>query len=589
METKIKLLPKNVINQIAAGEVIQRPSSIVKELIDNSIDAQAKNIHLRIKDSGKTYIQVVDDGDGMNKEEILICVERHTTSKIRNTEDIFHINTLGFRGEALSSIASVSKLTIKSKTKNQKTGNQITLNQGKLEEKKEVVTIRGTDIVVKNLFFNIPARKNFLKSDKVELKHIIDEFYRAALANKHINFKLTHNENQLYNLKEENFKQRISSLFGKNITEKIVPIKEETDIVSISGFLGKPSYAKKTRGEQFFFVNNRFVKAPYLHHAIMNAFEGLIQKDVFISYFIFLKVNTEKIDLNVHPSKTEIKFEDDKFIYSILLSASKRSIGKFNISPSIDFETETSFSVPTYSKKVISEPKIEVNTKFNPFVNHNNNENNRNNNWETLFDIEKNEIKEEELIEIKEIIQINNSYIFCILKNRENISSCYLLNQSKCHQRIIFENQLENLNTKKIISQKLAFPEELIMTRSDITIIKENEILFNEIGYNFKIIKDNSVILDGIPTLMTKENLKEKIESFLEEMKNKNLNIKEKAFSKIAKSVAFSSSIKKNEKLEKIEMVEVVKSLFKCESPFLGLDGKACMITFEPENLFDIC
>jgi len=587
MITKIKLLPKNVINQIAAGEVIQRPSSIVKELIDNAIDAKSKNIHLILKDSGKTYIQVIDDGHGMNKDEMFISFERHTTSKINNTEDIFHINTLGFRGEALSSITSVSKVTIKSKTKFQKTGNQIILNQGKLEEEQEVITPKGTDIIVKNLFFNVPARKNFLRSDKVELRHIIDEFYRAALANKKINFKLSHNGNILYNLKEESLKQRITSLFGKNITEKIVTIEEETDIVTISGFLGKPSYAKKTRGEQFFFVNNRFVKAPYLHHAINNAFKGLIQKDVFVSYFIFLKINTEKIDLNVHPSKTEIKFEDDKLIYSILLSASRRAIGKFNISPSIDFETETSFSIPTYSKTVISEPKIHVNKKFNPFTNENNKENT--NNWKKLFDTEKNNIREEELIEIDEIIQVYNNYIFCVLKNKENISSCYLLNQTKCHQRIIFENQLNNLKTKKIISQKLAFPEELSILKSDLVLIKEKEILFNEIGYNFKEIKENSIIIDGIPTLMKNQNLKEKIESFVEEIKNKNLNIKDEGFEKIAKSTAYTSSIRKDEKLEKIEMVELVKSLFKCESPFIGLDGKACMIIFDPKNLFDIC
>jgi len=589
MATKIKLLPKNVINQIAAGEVIQRPSSIVKELIDNSIDSRAKNIHLIIKDSGKTHIQVIDDGCGMNKEEMLICFERHTTSKISSTEDIFHINTLGFRGEALSSIASVSKVIIKSKIEKNKTGNQIILNQGIIEEENEVVILKGTDILVKNLFFNIPARKNFLKSDKVELKHIIDEFFRASLANTNVNFKLTNNNELIYNLKQENLKQRISSLFGKNINEKIVPIAEDTDIVSISGFLGKPNYAKKTRGEQFFFVNNRFVKAPYLHHAIMNAFEGLIQKDVFVSYFVFLKINTEKIDLNVHPSKTEIKFEDDKLIYSILLSSSKRSIGKFNISPSIDFETETSFIVPTQTQKIVKEPTIQVNARFNPFIDQNTNNQENKKNWEKLFDTSEIEIKEEESIEIQEIIQIYNNYILCILKNKENISSCYLLNQSKCHQRILFENQIQNLKNKKIISQKLVFPEKIEMTKSDIIIIKENENIFSEIGYNLKEIMQNEILLDGIPTLVKQDNLKEKIESFIEEIKNENLNIKEKAFEKLAKSVAYSSSIRKNETLQKIEMVELIKSLFKCESPFLGLDGKPCMITFEPNDLFDIC
>ena len=391
MRSKIKLLPKNVINQIAAGEVIQRPSSIVKELIDNSVDAGAKNIHLIIKKSGKESIQVIDDGIGMNKDDMLICFERHSTSKISTTEDIFHINTLGFRGEALSSIASVSKVILRSKEKNEETGNQVVLNQGIFEEQKKIIKNNGTDITVKNLFFNIPARKNFLKSDKVELRHIVDEFTRSALANKNISFKFTNNNDLIYNFKQENLKQRINSLFGKNIIEKIVPIEEETDIVSISGFLGKPSFAKKTRGEQFFFVNNRFVKAPYLHHAVTNAFDGLIQKDVYASYFIFLEINTEKIDLNVHPSKTEIKFDDDKLIYSILLSSSKRSIGKFNISPSIDFETESSFNIPTYSSKVITEPKIHVNKKFNPFDTNSKEKNTEN--WKKLLTLTKMKLK----------------------------------------------------------------------------------------------------------------------------------------------------------------------------------------------------
>lgn len=586
MCSKIKLLPKNVINQIAAGEVIQRPSSIVKELIDNSVDAGAKNIHLIIKKSGKESIQVIDDGIGMNKDDMLICFERHSTSKISKTEDIFHINTLGFRGEALSSIASVSKVILKSKEKNEETGNQVVLNQGIFEEQKKIIKNNGTDITVKNLFFNIPARKNFLKSDKVELRHIVDEFTRSALANKNINFKFTNNNDLIYNFKEENLKQRINSLFGKNIIEKIVPIEEETDIVSISGFLGKPSFAKKTRGEQFFFVNNRFVKAPYLHHAVTNAFDGLIQKDVYASYFIFLEINTEKIDLNVHPSKTEIKFDDDKLIYSILLSSSKRSIGKFNISPSIDFETESSFNIPTYSNKVISEPKIHVNKKFNPFDSSSKEKNTED--WKTLFDFNEKEIKEEELINIVEIAQINKGYVICVLKNNQGISSTYLLDQRKCHQRVIYENQLNNLNSKKITTQKLIFSQNIELTNSDLLVLKDNELLLNEIGYNIKKIENNLIVIDGIPSYVNSKNLKEKIEFLIEEIKNENLNISDKDFKKLSKAVAISSSIKQSDKLEKIEMVELIKSLFNCESPFLGLDGKACMINFEPKKIFDI-
>ena len=586
MRSKIKLLPKNVINQIAAGEVIQRPSSIVKELIDNSVDAGAKNIHLIIKKSGKESIQVIDDGIGMNKNDMLICFERHSTSKISTTEDIFHINTLGFRGEALSSIASVSKVILRSKEKNEETGNQVVLNQGIFEEQKKIIKNNGTDITVKNLFFNIPARKNFLKSDKVELRHIVDEFTRSALANKNISFKFTNNNDLIYNFKQENLKQRINSLFGKNIIEKIVPIEEETDIVSISGFLGKPSFAKKTRGEQFFFVNNRFVKAPYLHHAVTNAFDGLIQKDVYASYFIFLEINTEKIDLNVHPSKTEIKFDDDKLIYSILLSSSKRSIGKFNISPSIDFETESSFNIPTYSSKVITEPKIHVNKKFNPFDTNSKEKNTEN--WKKLFDSNENEIKEEELINIVEIAQINKGYMICVLKNNQGISSTYLLDQRKCHQRIIYENQLKNLNSKKITTQKLIFSHEIELTNSDLLVIKDNELLLNEIGYNIKKIEKNLIVLDGIPSFVNSKNLKEKIEFLIEEIKNKNLNIYDKDFKKLSRAVATSSSIKQNDKLEKIEMAELIKSLFNCESPFLGLDGKPCMINFEPKKIFDV-
>lgn len=586
MRSKIKLLPKNVINQIAAGEVIQRPSSIVKELIDNSVDAGAKNIHLVIKKSGKESIQVIDDGIGMNKNDILICFERHSTSKISTTEDIFHINTLGFRGEALSSIASVSKVILKSKEKNEETGNQVVLNQGILEEQKQIIKNNGTDITVKNLFFNIPARKNFLKSDKVELRHIVDEFTRSALANKNISFKFTNNNDLIYSFNQENLKQRINSLFGKNIIEKIVPIEEETDIVSISGFLGKPSFAKKTRGEQFFFVNNRFVKAPYLHHAVTNAFDGLIQKDVYASYFIFLEINTEKIDLNVHPSKTEVKFDDDKLIYSILLSSSKRSIGKFNISPSIDFETESSFNIPTYSNKVITEPKIHVNKKFNPFDTNTKEKNTES--WKKLFDSNENEIKEEELINIIEIAQINKGYMMCVLKNNQGVSSTYLLNQRKCHQRIIYENQLKNLNSKKITTQKLIFSQEIELTNSDLLVIKDNELLLNEIGYNIKKIEKNLIVLDGIPSFVNSKNLKEKIEFLIDEIKNENLNINDKAFKKLSRAVAISSSIKQSDKLEKIEMVELIKSLFNCESPFLGLDGKPCMINFEPKKIFDI-
>jgi len=585
MKNTIKLLPKNVINQIAAGEVIQRPSSVVKELIDNSIDAQSSNIHLIIKNAGKSSIQVIDNGIGMNQKDAEACFERHSTSKISETKDIFKINTLGFRGEGLASMASVSKVILKSKTKKNELGTEIILNQGKIEKKEEIICNNGTSIEVKNLFFNIPARKVFLKSNKVEIKHIIDEFLRSSIANPSINFKITSDETILYNLKSENLKQRLCSIFGKNFEEKIVPIKEKTQVVNISGFLGKPSFARKTRGEQFFFVNNRFIKAPYLHHAIINSVEGLLQKKMFLSYFIFLEVDTTKIDINVHPSKTEIKFEDEQIIYSILSSSCRRSIGKFNISPSIDFETESSFEVPSYKPKNIQEPHIKINSNYNPFKSNQNIENTKN--WEKLFN-NNYEIKEENSIEINQIIQIENNYILCSLKNIEKGNSTYIINQKKAHQRIIFEKQLKALENENIVSQRLIKAEKIELAPNDINLVEDNKQIFNEVGYDFKKINKNEIEIYSIPSSFMSRDFQDQIESFIEEIKNNNLNINIKEFEKIARTVAYSTCIKKNQLLNEQEMLQIVRSLFKCESPFIGLDGDPCVILFEPEKIFKL-
>ena len=585
MKNTIKLLPKNVINQIAAGEVIQRPSSVVKELIDNSIDAQSSSIHLIIKNAGKSSIQVIDNGIGMNQKDAEACFERHSTSKISETKDIFKINTLGFRGEGLASMASVSKVILKSKTKKNELGTEIILNQGKIEKKEEIICNNGTSIEVKNLFFNIPARKVFLKSNKVEIKHIIDEFLRSSIANPSINFKITSDETILYNLKSENLKQRLCSIFGKNFEEKIVPIEEKTQVVNISGFLGKPSFARKTRGEQFFFVNNRFIKAPYLHHAITNSVEGLLQKKMFLSYFIFLEVDTTKIDINVHPSKTEIKFEDEQIIYSILSSSCRRSIGKFNISPSIDFETESSFEVPSYKPKNIQEPHIKINSNYNPFKSNQKIENTKN--WEKLFN-NNYEIKEENSIEINQIIQIENNYILCSLKNIEKGNSTYIINQKKAHQRIIFEKQLKALENENIVSQRLIKAEKIELAPNDINLVEDNKQIFNEVGYDFKKINKNEIEIHSIPSSFISRDFQDQIESFIEEIKNNNLSINIKEFDKIARTVAYSSCIKKNQVLNEQEMLQIIRSLFKCESPFIGLDGDPCVILFEPEKIFKL-
>ena len=368
MNNIIQILPDHVANQIAAGEVVQRPASVVKELLENSIDANSNNIKLIIKNSGKTLIQVVDDGIGMSPTDSLMCFERHATSKILSAKDLFKLNTKGFRGEALASIAAISHVELKTKTKECKFGNLIKIEGSVTKLKDSISMNNGTSIAIKNLFFNIPARRNFLKSDAVELRHIIDEFQRIVLAHPKTNFTMFHNGNDIFDLRSENFRQRIIHVFGSKMDEKLVPVSEDTELLKISGYVGKPEFAKKSRGEQFFFVNNRFIKSSYLNHAVVSAFEGLLAPKKMPSYFLNLSVDPQSIDINIHPTKTEIKFDDEPTLYALLRAAVKHSLGQFNIAPVLDFERNSSFDT-TYSTNMnpLTTPIIEVNPKFNPF------------------------------------------------------------------------------------------------------------------------------------------------------------------------------------------------------------------------------
>ncbi|MEM9686729.1 MAG: DNA mismatch repair endonuclease MutL, partial [Bacteroidota bacterium] len=364
----IQLLPDHVANQIAAGEVIQRPSSVVKELMENAVDAKASNIKLVVKDAGKTRIQVIDNGIGMSTTDARLSFERHATSKIRAAEDLFQINTRGFRGEALASIAAVAHVEMNTKREDDELGTQIKIEGSKVIAQDVAVMTKGTSVAVKNLFFNIPARRNFLKSDKIELRHIINEFHRVALAHPALHFNMYHNGSELFNLPATNLKQRIVNIFGPKTNEKLIPVHEDTQILKINGFVCKPKYARKSRGEQFFFVNNRFIKNPYLHYAIVAAFEGLIKEQTHPGYFLFLDVDPATIDINIHPTKTEIKFEDEHTLYSILKSAVKHSLGQFSITPVLDFEKDANLDIPYhYKDKEIEAPIIEINADFNPF------------------------------------------------------------------------------------------------------------------------------------------------------------------------------------------------------------------------------
>ncbi|MDG2368940.1 MAG: DNA mismatch repair endonuclease MutL, partial [Flavobacteriaceae bacterium] len=452
MTSLIKLLPENVANQIAAGEVVQRPSSVVKELLENSVDCQAKTIKLIIKDAGKTLIQVLDNGSGMSSEDLDLCFVRHATSKINNSDDLFDLKTMGFRGEALSSIASVSHLEIISNNNFEgDIGNKIKLVGNKVISKSENLCKKGTSVSVKNLFFNIPARRNFLKSDNVELRHIIDEFQRVAIINFDINFILINNGNEIFHLKKSIFKERIVRVFGKSIQEKLVPISETTDIAKIEGFVVKPEYSKKTKNSQYFFVNNRFVKNLHLHHAVKSAYDGMISEGHHPTYFLCFNVPPESIDVNIHPNKTEIKFDNDQSIYAILKSSIKHSLGQFNISPLIDFENSVNLNTPyDFKDKKPLTPTVEYDKSFNPFdslkstnkYDEDNHESSMKNESISLgfFDVGSSKIS-------FSTFQFNNSYIITKIG-----SGLLIIDQKRAHQRILYERFLSELSFQKNFS-----------------------------------------------------------------------------------------------------------------------------------------
>ena len=368
MSDIIQLLPDSVANQIAAGEVIQRPASVVKELIENSIDAGAGSVTIRVKDAGKTYIQVIDNGRGMSENDARLCFERHATSKISDAKDLFAIRTMGFRGEALASIAAIAEVSLKTKSGTDDLGTYMRVSGSRIESQEKDSIPVGTNISVKNLFFNVPARRKFLKTDQTELRHIITEFNHSALAYPDVEFQLIHNNTEVFNLPAGNLKSRIAGVFGKQIQQNLITIETDTSIVKISGFIGKPELAKKTFGEQFLFVNQRFMRHPYFHKAIMKAYEDILPPDHFPSYFIYFDINPSSIDINIHPTKTEIKFEDERSIWQILLATTREAIGKHNLSPTIDFNREGIIDIPVLKRdQEISIPKENVDRNFNPF------------------------------------------------------------------------------------------------------------------------------------------------------------------------------------------------------------------------------
>src|SRR5690606_2684939 len=495
----IQLLPDHVANQIAAGEVVQRPASVVKGLMENAIDADSTSIKLIIKDAGKTLVQVIDDGKGMSATDARLSFERHATSKIRSADDLFSLNTKWFRGEALASIAAIAHVELKSKQAEDELGTYINIEGSEIKAQEVTVTPTGTSIAVKHLFFNIPARRNFLKSNTVELRHIIDEFHRVALAHPQVAFSMYHNGSQLFNLHESNYRQRVVNIFGAKTNEKLVPVEETTEVLTISGFVGKPEFSKKSRAEQFFFVNNRFIKSAYLNHAINAAYDGLLRDGNQPAYFLNLTVDPKSIDINIHPTKTEIKFDDEHTLYAILRSSVKHSLGQFNIAPVLDFEYDTNLDTPyDYKNKNASNPTVEVDRNFNPFVEQKTAgkqitafKKQTPNNWDSLYvgleskgtrsglDYSQIEFESEEktvsmfnkdaaIDELQKTYQLHNKYIISTVK-----SGMLLIDQNKAHQRILYEGFLKNMTIKEAVSQQLLFPLQLHFTPNEMTILEQ--------------------------------------------------------------------------------------------------------------------
>jgi len=607
----IQLLPDHVANQIAAGEVVQRPASVVKELLENAIDAEATIIKLIIKDAGKTLVQVIDNGKGMSTTDARLSFERHATSKIRSADDLFQIHTKGFRGEALASIAAIAHVELKTKQEHDDVGNVIVIEGSKIVSQEVVVMPKGTSISVKNLFFNIPARRNFLKSNTVELRHIIDEFHRVALAHPQISFSFYNNGSEVFNLPVCNYRQRIVNIFGNKSNEKLVPVEEQTEVLNISGFVGKPEFSKRTRGEQYFFVNDRFIKSAYLNHAVASAFDGLLKNGWHPSYFLYLRVNPQTIDINIHPTKTEIKFDDEHTLYALLRAAVKHSLGQFNIAPILDFDRDPNLDTPYgYNKTDANTPSIEVDREFNPFK-----ETSRSgkqitafksqtvNNWDSLyvgleskgndFDESFSEVhfeseettesifdNENALEQVSVTYQLNGKYIISTIK-----SGMLVIHQHRAHQRILYEGFLRDMTVKEGVSQQLLFPLLLHFSTREMEILNGLKEDLKNTGFVFSSIKNDGVEITGVPINVPESEVTGILEQLISEVDSEVPDSHFSATDLLAKSMAKNLAIKSGKVLLKDEQEHLVNSLFACKEPNVSPTNKTTFVTLRVDEL----
>lgn len=606
MTSLIKLLPDSVANQIAAGEVIQRPASVVKELLENAVDAGADTIKLIIKDAGKTLIQVTDNGCGMSETDARMCFERHATSKIRNADDLFAIRTMGFRGEALASIAAIAHVDIKTKPTEEELGIQVIIEGSKAIEQKTINSPEGTTIAVKNLFYNVPARRKFLKSQSAEFRHILEEFNRVAFVNENISFSLIHNDRTINHLPVSNLRQRIVNIMGEGYNEKIVPVEQKTDKVHLSGFVGKPQYARKTRGEQYFFANKRFIKHPYLHHSVENAFQELLPSNTYPSYFIYIDVDPKNIDINIHPTKTEVNFQDNQLIYAILRSAIKQSLGKFNVTATIDFDVEKSFDVDERDEnKPIRNPFYKEETDYNPFKTDKpgrypppSGPGKKQYDWEKLYDISKDIPDADKMPDVtphdnsseKEkmfredasgrFFHVQNRYIISYIK-----SGLLIIDQHNAHLRVLYERFMIQLENRKMSTQQELFPQNISFSPENAAVLKEIQKELQTLGFSIKEFGKNSYVIDGRPADCLKTEVSGLLENIIENYRNNLSNINISKNINIARSLAVNLAIPHGKKMEPQEMEILADQLFSCNLPEKTPSGKTTFYIIPFEEL----
>ena len=598
----IKLLPDSVANQIAAGEVIQRPASAVKELMENALDAGATQIDLVVKDAGKSMIMVVDNGCGMSETDARMCFERHATSKISKAEDLFAIRTMGFRGEALASIAAIAQVELKTRRKEDEVGVKI-VNEGSVVKEQTLVPMQpGTTFTVKNLFFNVPARRNFLKSPQAELRHIVEEFTRVTLMNPEIGFTFNSDGKELYHLYPGNLKQRIMGLFGSNYEEKLLPVRQEAERISIDGYIVKAEFAKKTRGEQYFFVNKRFIKHAYLHHAIENAFMEMIPKDSFPGYFLNIEVDPADIDINIHPTKTEVNFLDVKLVYAILHAAVRKAIGQHNLSPMIDFEESADlnndFSAAMGMSQPLSFPNIPIDPNYNPFSKTPSHHEGRQydgykpernaspGDWRLLYG-ERTDLPNEtvETVEEKQYrsqyLQVNQSYVVTAVK-----SGMLVIDQHLAHMRVLFEKYLKELENHSGVSQQELFPQALTLNMNDASLLKEMVPELENLGFVLEQANPTTFMINGTPSDAAGCDAVALLEQILENAKINRTDLQLDRKLNLAKTMASQLAIKAQTRLLEVEMQNLVDQLFACNVAEVAPNGKKIYVILNMEDLF---